>query len=173
IRHLHFDQAWFKVNRDRCSVFDSSGEIINIDVISKNRACIAVLKRNRRTGERNEGGIREGITQMACITIKIVVVAAVSLINDNNNVLAIAEQRMLRARVFFFFAETKFLQGSEIDPPGPPPRELRTQLRSGADLQRSVRQKLGASEAGIQLPVEFRTISHENNGGVFQHRVTH
>lgn len=60
----------------------------------------------------------ECVVEVAGVAIKVVVVTAVSFVDDDNNVSSVAEDRVFRFGEFFFLAKAKLLQGGEVNTAG-------------------------------------------------------
>src|SRR5437868_7963598 len=70
----------------------------------------------------------EGVTQMPGVAVEVVVVAAVSLIHDDDDVAPVRQQRVRCAGVLLGLGLTELLQGREVDAAGPAVGELGAQL---------------------------------------------
>lgn len=66
---LQCSQAAFVVNRHRRAVIHGLLDVVHMDVIAEHGARIAVIERNRRAGERHEGGTGQRIAQILRIAV--------------------------------------------------------------------------------------------------------
>ena len=68
----------------------------------------ALGQRDRSSGECDERGIGNGIGEVAGVPVEVVVVAAVRLVDDDDDVAAVGEQWVVGARVAFFLVRPNF-----------------------------------------------------------------
>src|SRR5207249_2617050 len=93
-----FDQPLFEIDRHGGLVGDGPGEIVNVDVWAEHLASVAVRERDRRASEGNEYGIGQRVPDVAGVAVEIVIVAAVRLVDNDDDVAAVGEQRVVEAR---------------------------------------------------------------------------
>ena len=89
--------AAFVVDRHRGLIRHRALNIVDADVVTKHRAGIGISLLDRRTGEPNEGRIRQRIAHIAREPIDEVVLAAMRLVSDHDDVLPITQARHLLA----------------------------------------------------------------------------
>ena len=87
----------------------------------------------------------------AGVAVQVVVVAAVRLVHDDDDVAAIGEERMLLPFGALHVGEVELLQRGEVDPPGEAARELVAQLLARGHVDGLSRQERRAVEGGEQL----------------------
>ena len=63
--------------------------------VAEHLAGVAVGERDRRAGERDERGVRQGVPEVAGVAVEVVVVAAVRLVDDHDDVAPVGQQRVL------------------------------------------------------------------------------
>ncbi len=84
---LKFGDAVFVVERHGGPVFDGLGEIVDADIIPKHLAGLFLTGHQRCAGKADEGGIGQGV---AHVQGEHVVLAAVGLVGDDDDVVALA-----------------------------------------------------------------------------------
>lgn len=119
-------------------------------------SCVSRFRgREGGAGEGDEGSLGERIPDVTGEAVEVVVVAAVSLVDDHDDVTAIGKQRVVEAGLAFLAGEAELLQRREVDPAGDPVGELFAQLLAGGDVDRALCQKLRAAGTLEQLAVEL------------------
>ena len=110
---------------------------------------------------------------MSRIPVNIVVVTAVRLINNDNDVAPVRQQWMLLSSRLLVLGQPELLQGCEVDSSGAPLRQLFTQRRPTRHLLRLFWQQCAGCERVRKLVVQLRPVSNDNDGGVRKSGVAH
>jgi len=105
------------------------------------------------------------------VAVEVVVVGAVRLVDDHDDVRAARELRVRRARVPFGQAAPELLQRGEVDPAGAPVAQLGPQFFAALDLLRRLGQQPALGERLVQLAVEFVAVGDHDDRGIPQPRV--
>ena len=87
-------EAALVVDRDGGLVLDRPLDVVDADVIAKDRPGIGVFELHRSARETDEGGIGQGIAHVARVAVYEMLLAAVRLIGDHDDVPPIRESRM-------------------------------------------------------------------------------
>ena len=105
---------------------------------------------------------------MLCVTVSRgvakAIVRAVCLINDDHNVAAIREQRVLLFAELALSIQAKLLERGEVDATGGLLRQQLTQLCTRLDIARSLRQDGGPVEGLEELLIQLGTVIEHNDG---------
>ena len=80
--------ARFVVDGHRRAVVDRLLDVVDADVVAKDGAGVLVGQLNRRAGEADEGGVGQRIVDVAGEAIHKIVLAAVRLVGNHNDVAA-------------------------------------------------------------------------------------
>ena len=91
---VDLDQSRLEVHRDRGAVFDGAGEVIDVDVLTEHVAGVLVRERDRGAGERDQRRLRQRVLEVSCVAVEAVVVAAVRLVDDDDDVAPVRQQRV-------------------------------------------------------------------------------
>ena len=89
-------------------------EVVDVDVVAEDLAGIALPLRDGRAGERDERGVWQGSAQMSRVAVEVVVVTAVGLVGDDDDVATVGEQRMLGTGFLLRLGQAELLQGGEV-----------------------------------------------------------
>jgi hypothetical protein len=104
----------------------------------------------------------------AGVAVEVVVVAAVRLVDDHDDVASVGEQRVIRTRLAFPGGETELLQGGEVDAAGGAVGEFVAQLSALGDLDGGFAQQPGPVERLIKLTVEFLAVGDDDDRRVLE-----
>ena len=85
-------QPPFVVDRHGGPVLDGAADVVDVDVVAEHGACVHVRLFDGGSGEADEGGVGEGVAQVAREAVDEVVLAAVRLVGDHDDVGAVGEQ---------------------------------------------------------------------------------
>ncbi|HWQ39369.1 MAG TPA: hypothetical protein VNM24_12315 [Burkholderiales bacterium] len=77
-------QAALVVDRHRRAVLHRALDVVDADVVAEHGARVGVRELDRRAGEADEGGVRQGVAHVAREAIDEVVLAAVRLVGDHD-----------------------------------------------------------------------------------------
>jgi len=89
LRQVQLDQPGLVVDRDGRAILDGLSEVVDqLDVLAEDVAGVPVGEGDRGAGERDERGVRQRVAQVAGVAVEVVVVGAVSLVNDDDDVAA-------------------------------------------------------------------------------------
>ena len=102
------DQPRLEVHRDGRAVLDGPGQVVDVDVVAEDLVGVAVVERDRGAGERDERGVRQGVAQVPGVAVEVVVVAAVRLVDDHDDVAAVRQQRVLGAGLLLVLVRPNF-----------------------------------------------------------------
>ena len=110
-RRLQFQlgEPAFVENRHGRLVLDGALDVVNGNVIAKHCPRVGVGLFNRRAGEADEGGVRQRVAHVPGEAVNEIVLAAVRLVGNDDDVAPVGKQRMFAAFVF----REKFLNGRE------------------------------------------------------------
>jgi hypothetical protein len=100
------------VDGDSRSVFYSALDIVDADVVTEDGPGVLIREFDGGAGETDEGGVRKGIAHVAGKTVDEVILAAVGLIGDDHDVLAVRENRVTVALLL----REELLDGREDHP---------------------------------------------------------
>ena len=76
---------------------------------------VAVREGDRRAGEGDERGVGQRVPEVAGVAVEVVVVAAVGLVDDHDDVAPVGEQRVVEAGLALLVGEAELLQRREVD----------------------------------------------------------
>ncbi len=118
LRQLHLDQSGLVEHLDGGAVLDRLRQVIDVDVLPEDRPRVAVSCLDRRAGEPNERGVRKRVAQVAGQPVDQVILRAVRLVCDHNDVASVREQREPAAGLAVLLREPELLHCREHDPTG-------------------------------------------------------
>ena len=136
--------------------------VVDADVVAENRAGVGVLKLDGRSGETDERGVRQRIAHVARIAVDEIVLAAMRLVGDDDDVAPLRQQGV---HVTPLFGEEllncREHNAAHIDcEPG-------TQIRPGLRLHRHLPKKfLAACEGPEELGIEIVAVCQHHDGWV-------
>ena len=174
-----FGDAALVVDRHGGLIGHGALNVVDGDVLTEHGPGVGVDLFDRRAGEADEGGVGEGITQVAGEAVghhaglivnlaAEAVLAAVRFIGDHHDVGAGAQ---LGHRFALFRHE--FLDGGEHHATTGPIEQL-AQVFAIGGLQRRLAEEIGATlELAKELVVEVVAIGEHHQGGVLHHRMAH
>ena len=138
-----------------------------------NTSCgVAVLERDRRASEGDERGVGQRVADVAGVAVEVVVMAAVRLVDDHDDVPPVGEQRVVDARRRVSpFGEAELLQRREVDAAGGAVGQFVPQLLTGRDLDGRLAEQPRPVERLEQLAVELRAVGHDDERRVLQLRL--
>jgi hypothetical protein len=146
------------VDADGGLVVHGPFEVVDIDVVlacAEDLPGVGVGLGERCAGERDEGGVRQGVAQVAGVAVEAVVVAAVRLVDDDQDVAPVGEQRVVRARLLLLLGTAELLQRGEDDAAGPAVGQLLAEFFARLDLDRGLtEERLAVLERREELVVE-------------------
>jgi hypothetical protein len=94
------------------------------------------------------------------VAVEVVVVAAVGLVDDDDDVAPVGEQRVIQPRLPLPLGEPELLEGGEVDAAGGAVGQLPAQLGAGGDVDRRLGEQAGPLERLEELAVEFLAALH-------------
>ena len=83
---------------------DRAGQVVDVDVVAEDGLGVAVGEGDRRAGEGDQGRVRQGVAEVAGVAVEVVVVAAVRLVDDDDDVASVRQQRMVGTGLAFVFS---------------------------------------------------------------------
>ena len=150
------------VDRHRRLVLDRALDVVDADVIPEHGAGVGVLKLDRRAGEADERGVGQRIAHMARIAVEEVVLAAMRLVGDDDDVTAAGEHRV----AIPLLLREEFLDGGEDDA-AHIDGQLRAQVRPACGLHRRLAQEILAPREGAEkLVVEVVAVGQHDHGRI-------
>ena len=171
-----FGKAGFVVDRHRGTVFHRLLNVVDGDVVAEDRLGVTVVLGDGRAREGKEGRLGQGIPQRLCQPVVDLpcfgveatlesVLAAVCLVADHHDVVALAQGRELPFPCF----SGELLNGGEEDAAAGAvgeqfPEFLTTRCLPGGFTQQVSR----PSEHPEQLPIQILTVGDDHQGGVLQ-----
>ena len=128
----------------------------------RRRGCRLSAELDRGAGEADEGGVRQGIANGGGVAIDEVVLAAVRLVGHDDDVAAVAQQRVHIA----FRIGAEFLDGGEDHAASRALQQL-AQLGAGIGLLRRLAEELAATGEGAEeLIVQVVAVGEHDDGRV-------
>ena len=94
VRKADLGQAGLVEDANGGTVFDRAGEVVDVYVVAEDRLRGLVSRLDRGTREAQVRGVRKGVAEVPRVAIEEVVLAAVSLVSDNDDVAAVGEERV-------------------------------------------------------------------------------
>ena len=157
-----FGKAAFVINRHGRAIRYGLADVVNINVIAKDRFGVAVGCFDGRAGKADEGRFGQGVAHVAGKTVNEIVLAAVGLVGDDDDVAAFAQQGIgvsLQVR-------EEFLNGGKDDPARGHRQEF-FEFGAVGRLHGRLAQQLPAVAKGlVKLLVEVVAVGDDDNGGV-------
>ena len=155
------------VDRDRGAVDHRPLDVVDADVVAEHRPRVGVGLLDRRAGEADERGVGQGVAHVPGEAVDEVVLAAVGLVGDDDDVAPVRQHGMA---VALFFGE-ELLDRGEHDAAGGD-RELCAQVGAVGGLYRVLPQQIpAAGEGAEQLVVEVVAVGEDDDGRVLHRRV--
>jgi hypothetical protein len=108
---------------------------------------VPIVERDRRTSEGDERGVRQGVADVPGVPVQVVVVAAMRLVRDDDDVVSLGPQRVVRAGVALFLGTAELLQCRVQDPAGGAVGERVAKPCPGRHRLGSLAEKAGLGEA--------------------------
>ncbi len=84
-------KAGLVVDRNRRPVLDRALDVVHADVVAEDGARVRIRELDRGAGEADEGGVRQRVAHVAGEAVDEIVLAAVRLVGDHNDVAAPGE----------------------------------------------------------------------------------
>ena len=143
--------------------------VVDANVIAEHSPRVGVGLFDRRSGKADEGGIRQRVTHMPRETVDKIVLAAVGLIRNDDNVAPLGQAWMLAA---FFFRE-KFLNGREYHAATGDLEQL-AQMLAVCGLNWFLPQQfMAAGKCSKKLVVQIIAVCQHNQRWIFHCRFKH
>ena len=160
-------QAALVVDRHGRPVLDRAPDVVDADVVAEHGAGAGVRELDRRAGEADERGVGQRVAQVARVAVEEVVLAAVRLVGDHDDVAPLGEERMPVALV----VRKELLDRGEHDPARFHP-ESGAQVGPAGGLHRRLAQQVGAAREGAEeLVVEVVAVGQHDDGGILHRRL--
>ena len=121
---VDLDDTRLVEDADRGPVVDGALQVVDVDVLAEDGTSVGLGLRDRRTGEGEQGGVRQRVAQMAGVAVEAVVVRAVRLVDDHQDVAALGEEGVGLAGVLLLLAQAELLERGEDDPADVASRQL-------------------------------------------------
>ena len=144
VGHGDLDEPGLEVDGDGGAVLDGAGEVVDVDVVAEDGLGVALSLRDGRPRERDAAGVGEGVGEVAGVAVEVVIVAAVGLVDDDDDVGPFGEHRVGGAGVLLGLGAAELLQGGEVDAAGRAAGELVAELFAANDLPGLLREEQGA-----------------------------
>ena len=155
---LELGEAAFVVDRHRGAVLHGALDVVDADVVAEDRARVGVGELDRRAGEADERGVRQGVAHVPGEAVDEVVLAAVRLVGDDDDVAAVGERRV---PVALLLGEELLDRGE--DHAARSDRQELAQVRAGLGLHRRLAQQiLAARERAEELVVQVVAIGEDD-----------
>src|SRR5699024_2102778 len=155
---VHLDQPGLEVDGHGGAVGPGTGEVVDVDHIAEDRAGIALGGVHRGAGEGQQGGVGQCVLQVPGVAVEVVVVAAVGLVDEQDDVGPVGELGVGAAGFRLGGGQRELLQGGEVDAAGAAGAEFLPQFSTTVDLAWRFTQQRGAGEGVVELPVELVAI---------------
>ena len=127
------------------TVHDGLLDVIDADIVAEDRAGVLISQLDGSAGKADEGGMGQGVAHVASVAVNKVVLAAVRLVGDDDDVAPVGQERV---PVAFLFGE-EFLDGGEYHAPGCD-IQLVAQVSPVFGLHRRLAQQFGAAGKGAK-----------------------
>ena len=119
------------------AVVDGPGEVVGVDHIPEDLAGVPVGEGDRGAGEGDERRVGQCVADVPGVAVEVVVVTAVRLVDNHDDVATGGQQRMVEACLAFLVGEAELLQRREVDPAGGAVGQLSPELTASNDLLRA------------------------------------
>ena len=160
-------EAAFVIDRHRGAVLDRAPDIVDADIVAEDRAGVRIAPFDGRAGEADERGVRQRVAHVARIAVDEVVLPAMRLVGDDDDIAAFGERRMPAAGP----VGEEFLDGGEHHA-ARRDGEFRAQVGAVSRLFRRLTEEVRTPrEGGEQLVVEVVAVGQHDDGGVSHRRV--
>src|SRR5699024_9910210 len=167
--HLH--QPGLEVDGHGGAVGHGTGEVVDVDHVTEDRAGVALGGVHRGAGEGQQGGVGQRVLQVPGVAVEVVVVAAVGLVDEQDDVGPVGELGVGAAGFLLDGGQPELLQRGEVDAAGAAGAEFLPQFGTTADLPGLFTQQPGAGEGVVELPGELVAVGDHHDRGVVQRRV--
>ena len=114
---LHLHQAGLVVHLDRGAVLDGLGQVVDVDVVPEDHPGVPVGRLDRRAGEAEEARVGERIAQVPGQAVQQVVLGAVRLVGDDDDVAPLRQAGEGAVGVAFLFGAAELLHGRKDGAP--------------------------------------------------------
>ena len=160
-------QPALEIDRHGRPVLDGPFDVVDADVVAEHRPRVGVLELNRRAGEADERGVGQRVPHVAGIAVDEVVLAAVRLVGDHDDVPA---PRQLGHAVALFLGK-ELLDRREHDA-ARLDVQLGAQVGAAPSLRRRLPQQVpAAGERAEELVVEVVAIRQHDDRRVLHRRL--
>ena len=164
---LQLGQPALVVDRHRGAVDDGALDVVDADVVAEHGARVGVGLLDRRAGEADERGVGQRVAHVPREAVDEVVLAAVRLVGDDDDVAPVREHRMPVASLL----GEELLDGREHHAAGGD-GELRAQIGAVGGLHRRLAQQVAAAREGAEeLVVEVVAVGEHDDRRVLHRRV--
>ena len=153
---IQFDtgDAALVVDRNRRAVLDAPVDVVNIDVLAEHGGRVHIFLLDRRSGEADKGGVRQGVAKILGEAIgdfaglarhlgPEAVLAAMRLVGDHDDIAAVGQDRIVGLTVF----GRELLDGSEYHAAGRAGQHL-LQILAAVGLLRGLTEQIAAHGEG-------------------------
>ena len=165
---LQLGEPALVVDRHRGAVVDGALDVVDADVVAEDRARVGVGLLDRRAGEADERGVRQRVAHVAGEAVDEVVLAAVRLVGDDDDVAPVREHRVAVALLL----GEELLDGGEDDAARRRPQSFaRRSARSAACTGGWRSSSLAARERAEELVVEVVAVGEHDERRVLHRRV--
>jgi hypothetical protein len=157
------------VDRHRGAVLDRALDVVHADVVAEHRPRVGILQLDRGAGEADEGRMGQRITHVPREAVDEVVLAAVRLVGDHDDVAAVGQHRL---PVALLLGEELLDRGEDHAPRRD--GKLLPQVGSAFGLHRRLAQEvLAAREGAEELIVEVVAVGEHDQRRVLHRRLAH
>ena len=160
-------QPAFVVDRHCGAILHRALDVVDRDVVAEDRTGVGVGLFDRRAGEADEGGARQGVAHVAGEAVNEVVLAAVRFVGDDHDVAPLGKRRV---PVTLLLGQ-ELLDGGKYHPARGHRQQL-AQVGPALGLQRRLAQQLlAAGERPEELVVEVVAVGEHHQGRVLHGRL--
>ena len=164
---LQLGEPALVVDRHGRAVDDRALDVVDADVVAEDGARVGVGLLDRRAGEADERGVRQRVAHVPGEAVDEVVLAAVRLVGDDDDVAPVREHRVA---VALLLGEELLDRGEDHAAGGD--RELRAQVGAVGRLHRRLAQQVAAAGEGAEeLVVEVVAVGEHDDRRVLHRRV--